>query len=82
MPKHYEDSIANIMITHGTIQDRIEKLAKDIFYDVFNEVSGIFFNPSRIPVERNNATNCYWIPMVLWSFESIYDWLALSILKA
>ncbi len=39
VPKHYEDSIANIMITHGTIQDRIEKLAKDIFYDVFNEVS-------------------------------------------
>eukprot|EP00088_Acartia_fossae_P045126 TRINITY_DN4831_c1_g1_i2.p1 TRINITY_DN4831_c1_g1~~TRINITY_DN4831_c1_g1_i2.p1 ORF type:complete len:224 (+),score=47.33 TRINITY_DN4831_c1_g1_i2:31-702(+) len=35
VPKHYEDSIANILITHGTIQDRIEKLAKDVFYDVY-----------------------------------------------
>merc|ERR1719452_428480 len=25
------------MITHGTIQDRIEKLARDIFYDVYNQ---------------------------------------------
>jgi hypoxanthine phosphoribosyltransferase len=37
VPKHYEDSVGNVLIPHGTIQDRIEKLARDIFYDVFSQ---------------------------------------------
>jgi len=37
VPKHYEDCVGNILITHGTIQDRIEKLARDIFYDFYNQ---------------------------------------------
>merc|ERR1711976_185668 len=34
VPSHYEDSVGEVLIPHGMIQDRIEKLARDIFYKV------------------------------------------------
>jgi hypoxanthine phosphoribosyltransferase len=34
VPKHYEDSISSILVSQGTIQDRIQCLARDIFQDV------------------------------------------------
>jgi len=34
IPNHYEDSISNVMIPYGMIMDRIEKLARDCFYDM------------------------------------------------
>jgi len=37
IPKHYEDSVGNVLLPHGMIQDRIEKLARDIFYDMLNQ---------------------------------------------
>ena len=37
IPNHYEDSIANVMIPYGLIMDRIEKLARDCFYDMLGQ---------------------------------------------
>ncbi|RXG57232.1 Hypoxanthine-guanine phosphoribosyltransferase [Armadillidium vulgare] len=37
VPKHYEEDIENIMIPWGVIQDRIERIARDIFHDVRDE---------------------------------------------
>lgn len=37
IPAHYQDSISSILITHGTIIDRIEKLAFDISQDYDGE---------------------------------------------
>ncbi|KAK7071997.1 hypoxanthine phosphoribosyltransferase 1, partial [Halocaridina rubra] len=37
VPKHYEEDLENIMIPSGLIQDRIERLARDIFQDVKDE---------------------------------------------
>jgi len=37
IPKHYEDSVGSVLIPHGMIQDRIEKLARDLFSDVMNQ---------------------------------------------
>ena len=34
IPNHYEDSVGNVLIPYGMIQDRIEKLARDAFYDM------------------------------------------------
>jgi len=34
IPNHYEDSISNVLIPYGMIMDRIEKLARDCFYDM------------------------------------------------
>ncbi|KAF2358006.1 Hypoxanthine phosphoribosyl transferase [Trinorchestia longiramus] len=34
VPKHYEDDLEDIMIPWGLIQDRIERLARDIFQSV------------------------------------------------
>jgi len=34
IPTHYEDAVENVLIPQGMIQDRIEKLARDVFYDV------------------------------------------------
>jgi len=31
IPKHYEDCVGNVLIPAGLVQDRIEKLANDIF---------------------------------------------------
>jgi len=35
IPRHYEDSIESIIIPHGLIQDRIERMARDI-HESFN----------------------------------------------
>lgn len=37
IPKHYEEDLEDIMIPWGLIQDRIERLARDIFQDVKDE---------------------------------------------
>ena len=37
IPNHYEDSVANVMIPYGLIMDRIEKLARDCFYDMLGQ---------------------------------------------
>ncbi|XP_063601509.1 hypoxanthine-guanine phosphoribosyltransferase-like isoform X1 [Penaeus indicus] len=37
VPKHYEDDLEDIMIPWGLIQDRTERLARDIFQDVRDE---------------------------------------------
>ncbi|KAK4327239.1 hypothetical protein Pmani_002295 [Petrolisthes manimaculis] len=37
VPKHYEEDLENIMIPWGLIQDRTERLARDIFQDVKDE---------------------------------------------
>jgi len=37
IPNHYEDSIGNVMIPYGLIMDRIEKLARDVFYDMLDQ---------------------------------------------
>ena len=37
LPEHYDDTIDYIMITHGQIVDRVEKLAWDIFSDYNGE---------------------------------------------
>ncbi|XP_066966458.1 hypoxanthine-guanine phosphoribosyltransferase-like [Macrobrachium rosenbergii] len=37
VPKHYEEDLENILIPSGIIQDRIERLARDIFQDVKDE---------------------------------------------
>jgi len=34
IPKHYEGAVDNVLIPNGMIQDRIEKLAKDMFTDM------------------------------------------------
>jgi len=34
IPNHYEDCVGQVLIPHGMIQDRIEKLARDTFYDM------------------------------------------------
>jgi len=34
IPNHYEDSINNVLIPNGMVMDRIEKLARDCFYDM------------------------------------------------
>jgi hypoxanthine phosphoribosyltransferase len=36
IPKHYEDYIDKVLMPHGMIQDRIEKLAADIFHDMID----------------------------------------------
>ena len=33
IPEHYRDTLDNILINHGTIVDRVEKLAYDITQD-------------------------------------------------
>ncbi|KAK8734665.1 hypothetical protein OTU49_005923 [Cherax quadricarinatus] len=37
VPKHYEEDLEDIMIPWGLIQDRTERLARDVFQDVKNE---------------------------------------------
>lgn len=37
VPKHYEEDLQSIMIPSGVIQDRIERLARDIFQDIGQE---------------------------------------------
>ena len=34
IPRHYQDSVASVLIPCGLIKDRIEKLANDIFHDI------------------------------------------------
>ena len=36
IPNHYEDAVGNVLIPHGMIQDRIEKLGRDVFYDMLS----------------------------------------------
>ena len=36
IPKHYEDYVDKVLIPAGMIQDRIEKLAADIFHDMID----------------------------------------------
>jgi len=36
IPNHYEDSVGNVLIPYGMIQDRIEKLGRDVFYDMLS----------------------------------------------
>merc|ERR1712088_711645 len=47
IPNHYEDSIGNVMIPYGLIMDRIEKLARDVFYDMLDQ--GSDRNHKRVP---------------------------------
>lgn len=37
IPAHYSDSLAHLLISHGTIVDRVEKLAFDITQDYKGE---------------------------------------------
>lgn len=37
IPKHYEDDLQSVLIPSGFIQDRIERLARDIFNDFASE---------------------------------------------
>jgi hypoxanthine phosphoribosyltransferase len=37
IPKHYEDDVQSVLIPSGFIQDRIERLARDIFDDFASE---------------------------------------------
>jgi len=37
IPKHYEEDLESILIPYGVIQDRIERIAKDIFTDFGHE---------------------------------------------
>jgi len=37
IPKHYEDDLESILIPYGVIQDRIERIAKEIFNDMGKE---------------------------------------------
>ena len=53
IPNHYEDSIANVMIPYGLIMDRIEKLARDCFYDMLGQGRSVF---SLVNLERINLT--------------------------
>ena len=53
IPNHYEDSIANVMIPYGLIMDRIEKLARDCFYDMLGQGRSVF---SLVNLERMNLT--------------------------
>jgi len=36
IPTHYESAITNVLIPEGMIKDRIEKLARDIFFDMLS----------------------------------------------
>ena len=36
IPNLYEDSVGNVLIPNGMIQDRIEKLARDALYDMLS----------------------------------------------
>lgn len=38
IPVHYEDSLDNLILTHGTIVDRVEKIAHDIMKD-YHEIT-------------------------------------------
>ena len=48
IPNHYEDSIANVMIPYGLIMDRIEKLARDCFYDMLGQGRYVFFSSTNL----------------------------------
>lgn len=37
VPKHYEEDLENVLIPHGVILDRIERLARDIYNDLGNK---------------------------------------------
>lgn len=37
IPKHYEDDLESVLIPSGIIQDRIERLARDIFNDLASQ---------------------------------------------
>jgi len=37
IPRHYENDLKNVLIPAGLIQDRIERLARDIFFDIGKE---------------------------------------------
>ncbi|XP_045124174.1 hypoxanthine-guanine phosphoribosyltransferase-like [Portunus trituberculatus] len=37
VPRHYEDDLENVLIPWGLIQDRTERLARDIFLDIRDE---------------------------------------------
>lgn len=37
IPAHYQDSLGNVIIPYGLIQDRIEKVAADIYNDVIKD---------------------------------------------
>jgi hypoxanthine phosphoribosyltransferase len=37
VPKHYEDDVDSVMLPFGLIHDRIERLARDIFTDLWSE---------------------------------------------
>ena len=54
IPNHYEDSIGNVMIPYGLIMDRIEKLARDCFYDMLGQGRSVFLSPWST---LNNPTN-------------------------
>jgi len=36
IPNHYVDAVGNVLIPYGMIQDRIEKLGRDVFYDMLS----------------------------------------------
>merc|ERR1712066_523374 len=36
IPNHYSDAVGSVLIPHGMIQDRIEKLGRDVFYDMLS----------------------------------------------
>ena len=36
IPNHYTDAVGSVLIPHGMIQDRIEKLGRDVFYDMLS----------------------------------------------
>merc|ERR1711983_121356 len=36
IPNHYMDAVENVLIPNGMIQDRIEKLGRDVFYDMLS----------------------------------------------
>jgi len=51
IPNHYEDAISNVMIPYGLINDRIEKLARDTFYDMLGQGSSEG-NMGRVPQDE------------------------------
>jgi len=37
LPKHYEECVGNVVLSYGMVQDRIEKMASDIFNDFIRQ---------------------------------------------
>ena len=75
VPRHYEDSIDYLMLTHGTIVDRVEKLAYDILKDyhgltihmcVVLKGASTFFEDLHNAIRRLHECNRYsYIPYVI-----------------